>query len=63
MSAMQPIVEVRKDNQWTLCVKAIFFSFWLHIVGDSYAMNECNQLSMANTQMNLINNRMTNLHN
>jgi hypothetical protein len=24
------------------CVKAIFFPFLLHIVGESYAPNECN---------------------
>jgi hypothetical protein len=62
MPAMQPGVEAGEGNQWTLYAEAILLPFCLRIVGESSAPNECSYLPMANVQMDLRNNRMTNLN-
>jgi len=62
MSAMQPGVEAGEGNQWTLYAEAILLPFWLCIVGESSAPNECSYLPMANIQIDLRNSRMTNLN-
>jgi hypothetical protein len=59
---LKPGVEAGEGNQWTLYAEAILLPFWLCIVGESSAPNECSYLPMANIQIDLRNSRMTNLN-